>query len=300
MSSWRSTSDEAEKPFVFDRFYRGESGIESGKHGTGLGLSICQEIAHAMGGHLLLTDNHPRGSCFILKGRFERVAGAKELDREAVLEGLAGKQVLVVDDLHYNRRSIVEFLETIGCDCDQCENGREALARLAGKSYDLALLDWDLPGIMGPEVARRHRVDHPEDKVVIIALTAYTDGEKRRQSIEVGMDGYISKPLTANRLAYCLANLKIPDPEQVEHSDVVDQDELNEEIYRHVADCLRHGDHREWEELRRCAHRLTTLALMKESKDMQRICRDLQVSAEAGNADEVRVGLAELRQWRRP
>lgn len=300
VKDWGKGIDEAEKPFVFDRFYRGESGIESGKHGTGLGLSICQEIAHAMGGHLLLTDNHPRGSCFILKGRFERVAGAKELDREAVLKGLAGKRVLVVDDLHYNRRSIVEFLETIGCECDQCENGREALSRLAEERYELALLDWDLPGIMGPEVARRHRVDHPDDPVVIIALTAYTDGEKKRHSMEVGMNGYISKPLTANRLAHCLANLEPLDREREEHPDTVDQGELDEEIYRHVADSLRHGERGEWEELRRCAHRLTTLALMKESRTMQRVCRDLQVAAEAGNPEEVRVGLAELRQWRRP
>ncbi|HKJ91128.1 MAG TPA: response regulator, partial [Oceanipulchritudo sp.] len=175
-----------------------------------------------------------------------------------------------------------------------------ALSRLAEGRYDLALLDWDLPGIMGPEVARRHRVDHPDDTVVIIALTAYTDGEKKRYSIDVGMDGYISKPLTANRLAHCLANLEPSDREREEHSDMVDQGELDEEIYRHVADSIRHGERGEWEELRRCAHRLTTLALMKENREMQRICRDLQVTAEAGNPDEVRVGLAELRQWRRP
>lgn len=299
VKDWGKGIDEAEKPFVFDRFYRGESGIESGKHGTGLGLSICQEIAHAMGGHLLLTDNHPRGSCFVLKGRFERVAGAKELDREVVLKGLEGKRVLVVDDLRYNRRSIVEFLETIGCECDQSENGREALTRLSEGDYDLALLDWDLPGMMGPEVARRHRTAHPEDNVTLIALTAYTDGEKKRQSADVGMNGYISKPLTASRLAHCLANLEPLDEEPHSDPDAVDQEELDEEIYKHVTECLRYGEHGEWENLRRCAHRLTTLALMKENKAMQRICRDLQVSAEAKNPDEVRVGLAELRQWRR-
>jgi signal transduction histidine kinase len=88
VKDWGKGIDDAEKGFVFDRFYRGESGIESGKHGTGLGLSICQEIAHSMGTHLTLTDNEPSGCCFSLKGRFERVSGAKELDREAVLQGL--------------------------------------------------------------------------------------------------------------------------------------------------------------------------------------------------------------------
>jgi signal transduction histidine kinase/CheY-like chemotaxis protein len=300
VKDWGKGIDDAEKPFVFDRFYRGESGIESGKHGTGLGLSICQEIAHAMGAHLMLKDNEPSGACFTLKGRFERVAGVKELDCEAVLRRLEGKKVLVVDDLAYNRRSIVDFLRTIGCECDQSENGREALAMLGENRYDIALLDWDLPGLMGPEIARRHRKAHPNDPVTLIALTAYTDGEKKRESGEAGMNGYISKPLTATRLAYCIAGIGEHKPQRQLGADAVNMDELNDEIYKHVEDCLEYGAQYEWENLRRCAHRLTTLALMRNNPAMQQVCRDLQVSAQSGNIDEVRVSLAELRQWAKP
>jgi hypothetical protein len=113
------------------------------------------------------------------------------------------------------------------------------------------------------------------------------------------MNGYIAKPLTASRLAYCLAGLKEEVPEKPPTGDTIDNDELDEEIYKHVEDCLRHGEQYEWENLRRCAHRLTTLALIKKNTGMQQVCRDLQVSAEAGNAGEIRVGLAELQQWRR-
>lgn len=300
VKDWGKGIDDAEKPFVFDRFYRGESGIESGKHGTGLGLAICQEIAHAMGAHLSLSDNTPTGSHFSLKGRFDRVSGGSELDREAVLKSLRGKHVLVVDDLLYNRRSIVDFFQAIGCHCEQSENGREALQMLDEKRYDLALLDWDLPGIMGPEIARRHRKAHPEDPVLLIALTAYTDGEKKRQSEEVGMNGYIAKPLTANRLAHCLANLEdAPVEPKTPARDAVDTRELDEEIFRHINECLQFGEAAEWENLRRCAHRLTTLALMKDNAAMQKVCRDLQVSAKAEDLKEVQVGLTELQQWRR-
>ena len=300
VKDWGIGIDDAEKRFVFDRFYRGESGIESGKHGTGLGLSICQEIAHAMGAHLSLTDNDPSGCCFVLKGRFERVAGAKELDREAILQTLNGKRVLVVDDLSYNRRAIVDFFKTIGCVCDECENGKAAVEMLGRNPYDLALLDWDLPGLMGPDIARRHRKAHPSDAVILIALTAYTDGEKRRESVAAGMNGYISKPLTASRLAYCLANIEVElAPVQEPTSDAVNTSELNEEIYNHVRDCLLYGERYEWENLRRCAHRLTTLALMKDNRAMQQVCRNLQLSAKAENLEEIHVGLAELQQWGR-
>jgi signal transduction histidine kinase/CheY-like chemotaxis protein len=300
VADWGIGIDESEKPFVFERFYRGESGIESGKHGTGLGLSICQEIAHAMGGHIRIEDNEPSGCRFVLTGRFDRMEETSELDKEAVLAKLSGQRILIVDDLVYNRKSIVEFFETIGCQCDQAENGRDALGLLDENSYYLALLDWDLPGLTGPEIARRHRKKHSSDPVILIAVTAYTDGEKKRESEEAGMNGYISKPLTATRLAYCLANIENWKPEAADSIDKVDTDEVLEEIYKHIEDCLRHGEHYEWEDLRRCAHRLTTLALIKNNRAMQQVCRDLQISASEGNIKEAQVGLLELHKWRKP
>jgi signal transduction histidine kinase/CheY-like chemotaxis protein len=299
VADWGIGIDESEREFIFERFYRGESGVESGKHGTGLGLSICQEIAHAMGGHLRLENSEPSGCRFVLKGRFDRVEGAKELDKDAVLAQLNGKRILVVDDLVYNRRSIVEFFETIGCECDEAENGRKALDKLNQNTYDLALLDWDLPGLTGPEIARRHRKQCPDDDVIMIAVTAYTDGEKKRESEEAGMNGYISKPLTATRLAYCLANIQNWKPEMDEGSDIIASDEVMEEIYSHVEECLLYGERYEWENLRRCAHRLTTLAMIRNNRGMQQVCRDLQVSAENGDMDEIHVGLLELQKWRR-
>ena len=299
VNDWGKGIDDSEKPFVFDRFYRGESGIESGKHGTGLGLWICQEIAHAMGGHLELKDNTPSGCCFILKGRFEIVEGARELDKDAILETLRGKRVLVVDDLVYNRKSIVEFFQTIGCDCDQAEGGIEGLEKLNRNRYHLALLDWDLPGLTGPEIARRHRRIAPDDPVILIAVTAYTDGKKKQESEQAGMNGYISKPLTAVRLAHCLAYIQDwrPEPEKV--SEVVDTDEVQEEIYKHIEDCVLHTERYEWESLRRCAHRLTTLAMIRNNSEMQQVCRDLQVSASDGNIEEIHVHLLELQKWRK-
>ncbi|MEX0320728.1 MAG: response regulator [Puniceicoccaceae bacterium] len=300
VSDWGQGIDESEKEFIFERFYRGESGIESGKHGTGLGLSICLEIAHAMGAHLFLEDNEPSGCKFILRGKFERAEGQKELDREAILATLSGKRILIVDDLVYNRKSILEFFQTIGCECDEAENGRDALSKLNDNEYYLALLDWDLPGLTGPEIARRHRKANPEDKVIMISVTAYTDGEKKRESEQAGMNGYISKPLTATRLAYCLANIEDWKPWREKNPDFVDSDEVLEEIYRHIEDCLLFGERYEWENLRRCAHRLTTLALMRNNKPMQQVCRDLQIAAQNEDLKESQTLLLELHQWRRP
>lgn len=165
--------------------------------------------------------------------------------------------------------------------------------------YYLALLDWDLPGIMGPEIARRYRRKSPGDPVLLVSVTAYTDGEKKRESEEAGMNGYISKPLTAARLAHCLANIENYQPELRSNPDVVDSDEVQEEIYKHIEDCLHYGEHYEWENLRRCAHRLTTLALIKNNRPMQQVCRDLQIAATENNIKESQIELMELRKWRK-
>ncbi len=300
VEDWGKGIDDSEKGLVFEPFYRGESGVESGRHGTGLGLAICRELAHAMGARLTLENNRPSGCRFLLTGRFARARASAVPDPEAVLGSLRGRRVLVVDDLGYNRRAIVGFFRALGCACDEAENGREALALLDANRYHLALLDWDLPGLMGDEVARRHRAAHPDDPVILIALTAYTDGEKKLESEQAGMNGYIAKPLTAARLVHCLAHLQAWQPPADRPPDVADSGELDAEIYKHVDDCLAFGEAREWENLRRCAHRLTTLALIKNNARMQQVCRELQTSAQAGKAEEVRARLAELRQWRRP
>ena len=300
VADWGCGIDDSEKSFVFERFYRGESGIESGRHGTGLGLSICQEIAHAMGAHLTLENNQPSGSRFILRGRFDIVEGAQELDKEAVLATLEGKHVLVVDDLKYNRTSVVDFLRTLKCTCDEAETGTQALQLLRENSYHLALIDWDLPGLNGPDVARRYRAESPADPVMLVAVTAYTDAAKKHESEEAGMNGYISKPLTASRLAHVIANIKQWRPRKDLGPDVVATDEVQEEIYKHVDECLFYGEQFAWENLRRCAHRLTTLALIRNNSSMQSVCRDLQIAAQEQDADSVRVGLAELIKWRKP
>ena len=300
VADWGCGIDDSEKAFVFERFYRGESGIESGRHGTGLGLSICQEIAHSMGAHLLLENNQPSGCRFILKGRFDIVEGARELDKEAVLATLSGKHVLVVDDLKYNRTSVVDFLRTLKCTCDEAESGTEALELLRRNSYHLALIDWDLPGLNGPDVARRYRKDAPDDPVMLVAVTAYTDAAKKLESEEAGMNGYISKPLTAARLAHVLSNIKKWRPSKELGPDVVAFDEVQDEIYKHIDECLFYGEQLAYENLRRCAHRLTTLAMIRNNSGMQSVCRDLQIAAQEQDAESVRVGLAELLKWRKP
>jgi CheY-like chemotaxis protein len=93
-------------------------------------------------------------------------------------------------------------------------DGWQALNRLLSNDYFAALLDWELPGCSGIEVAREFRVRQPGKKTHLVAVTAYNTKETREACIGAGMDAFLAKPVQLRQLATCLnafiepANLK--------------------------------------------------------------------------------------------
>jgi CheY-like chemotaxis protein len=255
-------------------------------------------MAHALGAQLEVSDNQPNGSRFVLKGRFESIDHSQVLDVDAVLNTLAGKRILVVDDLKYNQQAVVDFLENLGCICASADDGEAALHMLCSTHYDIALLDWDLPGLSGPEVARRYRTRFPDHPVLLIAVTAYTDADKKAESIRAGMNGYISKPLSASRLAHTLGGVHAPRMPKLAPRDLVVESELQNEIHAHVAECLAHGSRSEMEALRVCAHKLTSLALIADDRPLQSLCREIQIAASENNLEQTAEKLLLLRKWK--
>ena len=299
VKDWGIGIPEAERNLVFERFYRGESGIDSGRHGTGLGLAICRDVSRALGLELQLSENTPSGACFQLTGRFNKLAGHLLLDTEKVLAGLKGKSVLVVEDELVNQRAMVQFFCRRGCLVEACGNGHEAVALLETRHFDLALLDWDLPGLSGPQVARRVRRTIPGQDLLLIALTAYTDGAKRQESQRAGMDAFIAKPMTAQRLAEalvrCDGSWRRPAARPI---DQIKSAQVDEAVNDHIDELRMFYQKQDWAGVRRVSHRLTTLAMILGNPEMQRICRDLQDHALAGDASAIQISLLGLAKWR--
>lgn len=295
---WGVGIDPSESELIFQRFFRGERGIESGHHGTGLGLAISREVVRAMGGELRLEKNDPQGAAFFITHRFDRAAAKTLPDYARILADLRGKRVLIVEDLDYNRDAMERFFRERGCIVSSEDAGPGGLQQLIDGNFDLALLDWDLPGITGPQIARSFRRRCPEKATILLALTAYTDGTKQREAQRSGMNGYLAKPLTAQRLARTLAIIQgNPVAREIEEGSAIDADRLAEAVQEHLRACQTLGDELDFEGLRRAAHRLTTLALILGDETMQRSCRDLQVSAAKHDAERVRAGLRDLRKW---
>lgn len=179
--------------------------------GQGLGLAIVRDLARRMGGDLVLLPDQPGqpGARFCLTLVLADANGAPDL---AVPEGgLAGLRVLVVDDLATNRLVALTCLRLLGITATEAASGTEALARLRKAPADVVLLDMNMPDMDGIATLRAIRAEAPgATRPAVIAMTADALPEDRARYLAAGMDGYLAKPVTPERIAEALAAVLLP------------------------------------------------------------------------------------------
>jgi CheY-like chemotaxis protein len=106
------------------------------------------------------------------------------------------KRVLVVDDTKLNRMLAVAMLRREGWECDEANDGKEALAKLTGgHNYAVVLLDIKMPGMSGDEVCRILRADPNTASIPVIAYTAHAMEEEKENFISMGFDAVLIKPI---------------------------------------------------------------------------------------------------------
>jgi CheY-like chemotaxis protein/two-component sensor histidine kinase len=191
---------EASQGRLFQRFEQ-EDGPQR-RAGSGLGLAICRELVDMMGGSIELQSRLGHGSTFHVRLPLAQPPSSA-VPTDARLQP---RQLLLVEDDAIVAAVIRGLLAQQGHGVCHVGNGLAALAELANASFDAVLLDLDLPGVDGFQVARLIRQrEHADQRVPIIAVTARAGSEDEAQAMAVGMDGFLRKPLSGEQLADALA-----------------------------------------------------------------------------------------------
>ena len=195
---------------IFDAFQQADTSTTRQFGGTGLGLSISKRLVEAMGGEIGVKSVVGHGSTFWITlslPAHERAITAVDYFGDA-----RGKRVLVVDDIDVNRRITSEQLSAWGFSADTVAGGAEALDAMRkacadGKPYALAIIDYFMPTMDGEMLAREIRQDREFAATPILVLSSVDQDGSSRVFREIGVEGYLVKPVRSLLLRQTIANI---------------------------------------------------------------------------------------------
>jgi len=193
---------------LFQKFTQVDASVTRKYGGTGLGLAISKQLSEMMGGEIGLISQAGQGSEFWFTARFARQT--RKTHEAPPLGDISGMHILVVDDNATNREVLLTQLANWGVVAEEAVDGLTALEALhgaqdTGKPFVGAILDMQMPGMNGAELAMAIKADDTIKNTRLILMTSMTQRGDAKRMEEIGFAGYLTKPARQTDIYSCLA-----------------------------------------------------------------------------------------------
>lgn len=201
---------------IFESFAQEDGSTTRKFGGTGLGLAITRKLARIMEGDVTVVSELGKGSVFTLAFQAQDVSSPYATGTSKTVQireprsrtSLTGCRALVVDDNAINRRVANTFLDQYEVDVTLAADGNEALDKLTDQPFDIVLMDIHMPGLDGAEAFRRLRMSSSPNRLIpVLALTADSMAGDRERYLNMGFDGYVSKPIDERTLISAMSQV---------------------------------------------------------------------------------------------
>jgi CheY-like chemotaxis protein/anti-sigma regulatory factor (Ser/Thr protein kinase) len=268
---------------LFQRFAQADATMARRFGGTGLGLAICKNLVELMGGRISIQSEVGKGSTFQFTVKLP-LSSETPLDFESpapfAATAAAHLRVLLVEDNPANQKLARYILQDRGHHVDIAVDGQEALHMSGQNHYDVILMDVQMPNMNGLDSTAAIRArENGNHRVPIIAMTAHAMEGDRGHCLTAGMDGYLSKPVSAHELIGLVESLarSAPPPD-------IDVLPLQEKPASRVVGVFNYD-----EALERCAESKDVLRQMIQYffDDVNSILPQIRADMNKGNVAEI-------------
>ncbi len=183
---------------IFQAFRQLDSGLARSYSGLGLGLALSDKLVRLMGGEIAVESEVGAGTAFTI--RLPLIIPMHAVKPHSPETGQRRPLVLVVEDSKIAQRVVEHVLTSIKCDVIFADNGESGIRKAASTSIDLILMDLQMPGMDGFATSRAIRSLPGGHNIPILALTANYSDEHRALCRQIGMQGFLAKPIQREEL----------------------------------------------------------------------------------------------------